>query len=91
MATIREGCQLAATWGSCGAWLLVLVVAVEATWTVSLGRLAVLAIHAGAHAHHLGMDGSGHAVVHLAVDLGQGISCTNQVWIVHLTDPKIEQ
>lgn len=41
-----------------------------------LGGLAVLAFLAVAHAHHLGVDSRAHAVVHLAVDLGQRIACT---------------
>lgn len=40
-----------------------------------LGRLAVAAVLDGAHAHDLGVDGRRHAVVDLAVDLGQGVAC----------------
>ena len=39
--------------------------------------LAVAAVAAAAHAHDLGVDGRAHAVVHLAVDLGQRIACTS--------------
>ena len=41
----------------------------------ALRGLAVAAVLDGAHAHNLGVDGGRHAVVHLAVDLGQGVSC----------------
>ena len=40
-----------------------------------LGRLSVLPLLAVAHAHHLGVDGRRHAVVHLPVDLGQRVAC----------------
>lgn len=50
--------------------LLLLVLRTEALWW-----LTVLAVLGATHTHHLGVDGSGHAVVHLAVDLGQGVAC----------------
>ncbi len=40
--------------------------------------LAAAAVAAAAHAHDLGVDGRAHAVVHLAVDLGQRIACTRE-------------
>ena len=41
----------------------------------ALGRLAVAAVHHRPHAHNLGVDGGGDAVVHLAVHLGQRLAC----------------
>jgi len=52
------------------AGLLALTGAAEA-----LGGLAVAAVLAAAHAHHLGVDGGAHAVVHLSVDLGEHVAC----------------
>ena len=53
---------------------LVLLLLLILAWPVPLGWLTVLALLGAAHAHHLAVDGGGHAVVHLAVDLGQGIA-----------------
>jgi hypothetical protein len=77
------------------AWLglarrLGLVLVAVAAWAklpraVALGRLAVLALLAVAHAHDLGVDRRADAVVQLAVDLGQGVACARRrapPWLV---------
>jgi len=46
---------------------------------VPLGGFSVPAVDAGADTHNLGVDGCRNAVVHLAVDLGQCVGCT-QSW-----------
>ena len=56
-------------------WRLGALGAVEQGRAVARGRLAVAALLAAAHAHDLGVDGRADAVVHLAVDLGQGVAC----------------
>ncbi len=56
--------------------------AVHLRGAVARGRLAVVAVAVAAHAHDLGVDGRADAVVHLAVDLGQGIRCARTALIL---------
>lgn len=50
----------------------------------ALGRLAVATVLDRPHAHNLGVDGGRHAVVDLAVDLGQRVACTwTWTWCGH--------